>query len=118
MTLPKNAQALRGSDRRRWPRYALGQANSFTLTADGRSYACTIEDVSLGGAKLRLSGDTPRNLEMRIEHPVAGYVYANRCWGEAGVIGVEFGLSPQTIELVAYCLESLAGTKTPPPATS
>ncbi|MEE8507141.1 MAG: PilZ domain-containing protein [Kiloniellales bacterium] len=117
MTLPRNAQALRGSDRRRWPRYALGPSATFTLTADGQTQGCTMEDVSLGGAMLRLDGDTPRNLEMRIEHPTAGRVHANRCWVRDGVMGVEFDPSPRTLELVAYCLESLAEPKTLPSAT-
>ena len=117
MTLPKNAQALRGSDRRRWPRYELGPSAAFTLTADGRAQGCTMEDVSLGGARLRFGGDTPRNLEMRIEHPTAGHVHANRCWVRDGVMGVEFNLSPRTLELDAYCLESLVISKASPPAT-
>lgn len=111
MTLPKNAQALRGSDRRRWPRYALNPSSTFTLTADGQAQSCTMEDVSLGGAKLRFDGDTPRNLEIRIEHPTAGYIHAYRCWAEEGVLGVEFDPSPGTLELVAYCLESLTGAR-------
>ncbi len=117
MTLPKNAQALRGSDRRHWPRYALDPSATFTLTADGRAQRCTMEDVSLGGAKLRLDGDTPRNLEMRIEHPAAGPIHAYRCWAKEGVLGIEFDLSPRTIELVAYCLESLVSSTVPPSAT-
>lgn len=107
MTSPESVRSLKESDRRRWPRYRLGEHAAFVLIADGQSRGCRIEDISLGGAKLRLEGETPRNLEVRIEHPAAGYVYANRCWSEPGILGIEFDLSAQALDVIAYCLELL-----------
>ena len=107
MTSPESVRSLKESDRRRWPRYRLGEHAAFVLTADGQSRGCSIEDISLGGAKLRLEGETPRNLEVRIEHPAAGHVYASRCWAGPGVLGIEFDLSAQALDVIAYCLKLL-----------
>ncbi len=48
------------------------------LTADGWSRPCRIADIAAGGAEVRLSGAPPRNLEVRFEHPLAGYLHGTR----------------------------------------
>jgi hypothetical protein len=97
-------------DRRQWPRYALGGREPFTLTADGRICECRIEDISLGGARLSLEGETPRNLEIRIEHPLVGHAYARRCWKGSRSIGVEFDFSQQSLDFISHCLQSGSGS--------
>ena len=72
--------------------------------AEGGMCACTGEEMSLGGARLRLDGEVPRNLEIRIEHPLAGYAYARRCWTGAHDIGVEFDHSRQSLDFITHCL--------------
>ena len=97
-------EAVGRDDRRQWPRYGLAGRGPFTVTADGRICACTIEDISLGGARLRLDGEVPRNLEIRIEHPLVGYAYARRCWTGRHGIGVEFDHSRQSLDFITQCL--------------
>ena len=104
MSTKRDVEAAARDDRRQWPRYGLARRGLFTVTADGRIYACTIEDISLGGAKLRLSGEVPRNLEIRIEHPQVGYAYARRCWKGPHGIGVEFDHSQQSLDFITHCL--------------
>ena len=99
-----DAEAGQRDDRRQWPRYGLAGRGPFTVTADGRICACTIEDISLGGARLRLDGEVPRNLEIRIEHPLVGYAYARRCWTGRNDIGVELDHSQQSLDFIAECL--------------
>ncbi len=102
-TMP-DAQAVQQDDRRQWPRYGLDGRGPFTVTADGRICAGTIEDISLGGARLRLDGEVPRNPEIRIEHPLVGYAYARRCWTGPHDIGVEFDYSQQSLDFIIHCL--------------
>ena len=98
------AEVEEPDDRRQWPRYGLAGRGPFTVTADGRICACTVEDISLGGARLRLDGEVPRNLEIRIEHPLVGYAYARRCWTGPHDIGVEFDHSQQSLDFITHCL--------------
>ena len=104
MSTMRDAEAEERDDRRQWPRYGLAGRGPFTVTADGRICACTIEDISLGGARLRLDGEVPRNLEIRIEHPLVGYAYARRCWTGPHDIGVEFDHSQQSLDFITHCL--------------
>ena len=78
------------TERRRWPRQALAHGMMVTLTADGWSQPCRIADIAEGGAVVRLSGAPPRNLEVRIEHPLAGYLYATRAWVGPAAMGIAF----------------------------
>ena len=93
-------------NRRQWPRYALPKRESFTVTADGRTGTgtCTIEDISLGGARLRMDGPLPGNLEIRIEHPRMGHAYARRCWKAKDQLGVAFDHSEPSLAFIAGCV--------------
>ncbi len=104
MSTMRDAEAVEPDDWRQWPRYGLAGRAPFTVTADGRICACTIEDISLGGARLRLDGEVPRSLEIRIEHPLVGYAYAKRCWKGPHDIGVEFDHSQQSLDFITHCL--------------
>ena len=97
-------------NRRQWPRYALSARESFTftVTADGRSGACTIEDISLGGARLRVAGDIPHNLEIRIEHPLMGHAHGRCCWQAKNRLGVVFDHSERSLAFIAHCLAESA----------
>ena len=91
-------------DRRHWPRYDLDGGLPVTMTADGMMWDCVLEDVSLGGARLKLDRPAPRTLEVRIEHPAAGCVYGARTWAGAARMGIRFDLSPQALDLITHCL--------------
>ncbi len=105
-------EAARPGNRRQWPRYALPERESFTVTADGptggrtdgRTGTCTIEDISLGGARLRMDGSLPGSLEIRIEHPRLGHAYARRCWKAKDQLGVAFDHSEPSLAFIADCM--------------
>ena len=81
---------MMADERRRWQRYAVDGRVMATLTADGQDRRCWIEDISLGGARLRLDGPPPRNLEIRLSHNLTKPLYATRAWVAEGAIGVAF----------------------------
>jgi len=91
-------------NRRRWPRYVLPKPESFTVTADGRIGTCAIEDISLGGARLRMNGPLPGSLEIRIEHPRLGHALARRCWKAKNQLGVTFDHSEPSLAFIADCV--------------
>ncbi len=59
-------------ERRSGERLEIGSSSAVTLTAGGKSYCCTIEDISLKGASLRSDSALPEDGEVVIEHPKAG----------------------------------------------
>ena len=99
-------EAAEPGNRRQWPRYALLNRESFTVTANGRTGAgtCTIEDISLGGARLRMVGPVPGGIEIRIEHPRLGHACARRCWGAKDHFGVTFDHSEPSLAFIAGCM--------------
>lgn len=94
---------MMATERRRWQRYAVDGRVSATLTADGQDRHCWIEDISLGGARLRLAGPAPRNLEVRLSHFHAKPLYATRAWIAEGCIGVTFAGVAWAHEWLALC---------------
>ena len=97
-------EAAEPGNRRQWPRYALREPESFTVAADGRIGTCAIEDISLGGARLRMTGPVPHDLEIRIEHPRLGHAYARRCWRTEDRLGVAFDHSGPSLAFIAGCV--------------
>lgn len=96
--------------RRRWPRYRLGRPLPAFLTADGDVHVCEVVEVSLGGARVRLSGLPPQNRELRLEAPGLGYVCGQREWtGDTQTIGISFALQPHIADFVAALLSASAG---------
>ncbi len=91
-------------NRRQWPRYTLPERESFTVTAGGRSGTCAIEDISLGGARLRMAGPVSGALEIRIEHPRLGHADARRCWKAKDQLGVAFDHSGHSLAFIAGCV--------------
>ncbi len=107
-------EAARSGNRRQWPRYVLPKQESFTITAGGRPGSdggpgthggtCTIEDISLGGARLRMDGSLSGGLEIRIEHPRLGHATARRRWKAKDRMGVAFDHSEPSLAFIADCV--------------
>ena len=91
------------AERRRWPRRPLETDLALTMTADGWSRPCRIVEFGLGGAEVHLDGSVPRNLEVRIEHLTAGYLYATRAWAAPGVMGIAFDNPDRARDFLALC---------------
>ncbi len=102
-----NPEAAGPGNRRQWPRYALLKRDSFTVTTDGHpgtDGTCAIEDISLGGARLRMEGPVLGGLEIRIEHPRLGHAFARRCWKAKDHLGVAFDHSEPSLAFIAGCV--------------
>lgn len=112
----QDPDAAESKNRRQWPRYAFPERESFTLTADGRTVTCAVEDISLGGARLRMEGPVPGNLELRIEHPRLGHAFARRCWKAKHHLGVIFDHSEPSLAFIADCVAEASAVAVPPPA--
>ncbi len=112
----QDPDAAESKNRRQWPRYAFPERESFTLTADGRTATCAIEDISLGGARLRMEGPVPGNPELRIEHPRLGHAFARRCWKAKHHLGVIFDHSEPSLAFIADCVAEGSAAAVPPPA--
>ena len=111
----QDPDAAESKNRRQWPRYAFPERESFTLTADGRTATCAIEDISLGGARLRMEGPVPGNPELRIEHPRLGHAFARRCWKAKHHLGVIFDHSEPSLAFIADCIAEGSAAAVPPP---
>ena len=99
-------EAVEPENRRQWPRYAILKPEIFTVTANGRieTGTCAIEDISLGGARLRMESPVPGGMEIRIEHPRLGHAYARRCWKAKDHFGVTFDHSEPSLAFIAGCM--------------
>ena len=91
-------------ERRACERFAVAGTTSIVLTADGRVYHCAVENISLGGAKLRLPSDAPDTNQVTLEHPVAGKLVGQRAWRHSDHVGVRFEPPIRTLEHALRCV--------------
>lgn len=96
---------LRDFERRRSLRFVLPSEEDITLTIDGRQYSGKLEDVSVGGAKLRLEAACPpQGSGLQISHGAAGEIAGTCEWCDGTRIGISFGLSEPALRLISHCL--------------
>jgi len=96
---------LRDFERRRSLRFVLPKEEDITLTIDGRQYSGKLEDVSVGGAKLRFDAThLPQGTSLRIAHGVAGEIPGTCEWCDGASIGISFELSDPALRLISHCL--------------
>jgi len=95
---------LRDFERRRSLRFVLPRQEDIVLVAEGTQYHGKLEDVSIGGAKLRLTGDLPASTDFRLEHEVAGVIEGTCMWHDGQCVGVSFPLSDPALTLISLCL--------------
>ncbi len=95
---------LRDFERRRSLRFVLPRQEDIVLTAEGREYHGKLEDVSIGGAKLRLTGDMPPPSDLRMAHESAGTIEGTCMWHDGQCIGVAFELTDPALRLISLCL--------------
>jgi hypothetical protein len=91
-------------ERRRSLRFVLPRQEDITITAGGRQYQGKLEDVSIGGAKLRLTEDIPPPDELRIEHETAGAIDGTCLWHDGQCMGISFTLTDPALRLISLCL--------------
>ena len=105
---PKRAvTSYEGTNRRRWSRYAVDEDISATLVVGARRLDCVVEDVSLGGAKLRVAGKVPSGAIVQLRCKPSDAL-AGRCvWAGAKSIGVSFGMCERSVDFALSCLKRM-----------
>src|SRR3546814_18530678 len=91
-------------ERRRSLRFILPHQEDITLIVDGKPYRGKLEDVSIGGAKLRMETAVPQSDDVRLEHAVAGPIEDVSLWLRGDTIGSPFALSDPALELISLFL--------------
>ncbi len=104
MPQTKAQKQLEESGRRRHNRIAVSKQVPLTATAGGKIYNCYIEDISLGGLKLRFEGEVPEGKVIAIDHPVAGTLCGRCAWREGDYVGMELQIPSSDLERVLRCI--------------
>lgn len=95
---------LRDFERRRSLRFVLPHQEDVTLTSGGQQYSGKLEDVSIGGAKLRIAGDLPAPADVVLEHEAAGAIDGTCMWHDGECLGISFDLTDPALRLISLCL--------------
>lgn len=99
---------LKDFERRRSLRFVLPCQEDITLIVDGRPYRGKLEDVSIGGAKLRMADEVPASgpasNDVRLEHAVAGTIAGVTVQHRGETLGISFELSDPALQLISLCL--------------
>ena len=98
------SETLHQGDRRRGPRYHIDRDTTLVATAEGRSFSCTLEDISLDGARLHFPNDAPDKGEVVLEHPDAGVFLGDCVWLASAFMGVRFRRSKRSLEHALQCI--------------
>lgn len=93
-----------GAERRQSERYSPSDPMTVTLNVGERRFACTIEDVSMDGVRLRFDGEGPSQDELKLVHKVAGEIGGQRVWQEDGAIGISMQGEDRKVTRLLQCL--------------
>ena len=91
-------------NRRRSKRCVLERRTSGHVLCGGSRFECVIEDISLGGARLRFVEDVPDGAMMTLEHAVAGSFAGTIVWSDGPVCGFEFAPAENELQHELQCV--------------
>jgi hypothetical protein len=82
---------------------------SFALAAsvDGRLLACTVADISLGGARLVFDEALPAGAPIDLTDPDGQTVACERVWQDGDAVGVAFDFSEESLSLISICVRNI-----------
>lgn len=89
---------------RRHNRIEVSKQVSLTAISGGQTYTCYVEDISLGGLKLRFEDKVPQGKVIAIDHPVAGTLCGRIAWREGKFVGMELQVPSSDLERVLRCI--------------
>ena len=92
------------SDRRKSRRHPVADHAAVTAKSGGKVYTCHVEDISLGGLRLRFRDEVPESGVIALDHPIAGTLCGSCVWRQPGRIGVELQLPKAGLERVLRCI--------------
>lgn len=95
---------LRDFERRRSLRFVLPRQEDIVLIAAGQQYRGKLEDVSIGGAKLRLTGELPPLSDVSLAHDSVGVIEGVCEWHDGETLGISFDLTDPALQLISLCL--------------
>lgn len=75
-----------------------------TATAGGKIFTCFIEDISMGGLKLRFEDEVPDGNVIALDHPVAGTLCGRCAWRKDNFVGMELQVPSSDLERVLRCI--------------
>jgi len=91
-------------ERRRSLRFVLPRQEDIVLTVGDQKYQGKLEDVSIGGAKLRLPDGVAPPEQVSIQHETAGMIEGICMWHDGPSIGISFPLTDPALRLISLCL--------------
>lgn len=94
-------------NRREWPRYRAVKSFSLAARIDGRLLPCTVEDISLGGAKLVFDAEISAGQTLELSHDDSYAVTCARVWHDRQAVGVEFDFSEDSLGLISICIRNM-----------
>lgn len=97
-------------NRRRSKRCTLDRRTSGFLLAGGEQHHCVIEDISLGGAKLRFEDAVPEGIGLVLEHAVAGSFHGSIVWQQDTVCGFRFDPAEHPLQRELQCVALMVGS--------
>ena len=100
----KPQHQLKDDERRQHGRMPVGKQLPMTATAGGKIYTCYIDDISLGGLKLRFEGPVPEGKVIALDHPVAGTLCGRCAWRDGQMMGMELQVPASDLERVLRCI--------------
>lgn len=96
-------------NRRRSKRCALEHRTSGFVRFGDQTCRCIIEDISLGGARLRFDDAPPDGEALILEHMVAGCFPGKIVWTEGTVAGFQFDQPERPLNRELQCVALMVG---------
>jgi hypothetical protein len=96
-------------NRRRSKRCILEQRTTGFVRFGEQLGGCVIEDISLGGARLRFDDAPPEGEAMILEHIVAGCFPGRIVWTKGNVAGFRFDQPERPLERELQCVALMIG---------
>lgn len=97
-------------NRRRSKRCVLERRTSGHVQSGETRHACVIEDISLGGARLRFEESVPEGESLTLEHAVAGSFHGTIVWSQGDVCGFRFDPAEHPLQRELQCVALMVGS--------
>ncbi len=97
-------------NRRRSKRCVLERRTSGFVRSGDEQSSCVIEDISLGGARLRFEGRVPEGDGLILEHAVAGSFRGSIVWRRETVCGFRFLPAEHPLQREMQCVALMVGS--------
>ena len=108
MSLRHLLEPLDGIERRAQRRYPIRTDVAFTVMSEEQEYGCVVEDVSLGGIRLRLDHDVIQpDTDIHFSHPFLGKFTARCRWTKDQLVGIVVAKQDSAVRICVHCLKQL-----------